>query len=154
MAIPATYSHTNLIARDWRALAAFYERVFGCIPVPPERDLRGDALERGSRVPGATLTGVHLRLPRLWDERSDAGDLQLQHPHRAAAANRPGFGHVAFAVPDVVAARAAVLAGGGSQFGDVVTTPAGNPTAPGMERSRLPQSKSNGASEQPDRART
>src|SRR5678815_5648625 len=28
------YVHTNLIARDWRALARFYEDVFGCVPVP------------------------------------------------------------------------------------------------------------------------
>jgi predicted enzyme related to lactoylglutathione lyase len=26
----ARYVHTNLIARDWRALAGFYQRVFGC----------------------------------------------------------------------------------------------------------------------------
>jgi len=25
------YAHTNLIARDWRRLAAFYESVFECL---------------------------------------------------------------------------------------------------------------------------
>ena len=34
----ARYGHTNLIAADWRALASFYEELFGCVPVPPERD--------------------------------------------------------------------------------------------------------------------
>jgi predicted enzyme related to lactoylglutathione lyase len=29
------YVHTNLIARDWRALAKFYTGVFGCEFVPP-----------------------------------------------------------------------------------------------------------------------
>ena len=36
----ARYAHTNLIARDWRRLSDFYVRVFGCVPVPPERDYR------------------------------------------------------------------------------------------------------------------
>ena len=63
----ATYGHTNLIARDWESLAAFYQQVFGCIPVPPQRDLAGDALEHGTGVPGARLKGVHLRLPGFGD---------------------------------------------------------------------------------------
>jgi predicted enzyme related to lactoylglutathione lyase len=35
----ARYAHTNLIAMDWRRLAAFYRDVFDSVPVPPERDL-------------------------------------------------------------------------------------------------------------------
>jgi len=27
------YVHTNVVARDWRKLAGFYTRVFGCKPV-------------------------------------------------------------------------------------------------------------------------
>ena len=59
----ARYGHTNLVARDWRSLAAFYEEHFGCVPVPPERDYRGPDLEAGTGVPGAALQGAHLRLP-------------------------------------------------------------------------------------------
>jgi len=59
----ARYVHTNLVARDWKALAAFYERVFGCQPVPPERNFSGPGLEAGTGLPGAALQGVHLRLP-------------------------------------------------------------------------------------------
>ena len=36
--------------------------------------------------------------------------------------NRPGFGHIAFAVPDVEAARSTVLAEGGGTVGEVVTS--------------------------------
>ena len=43
----ARYGHTNLVAADWRALARFYEEVFGCVPVPPERDYEGPELEMG-----------------------------------------------------------------------------------------------------------
>jgi glyoxylase I family protein len=63
LAISAKYVHTNLIARDWRKLAAFYESVFGCSLVPPERDLSGPWLEAATTVSGARIRGVHLRLP-------------------------------------------------------------------------------------------
>ena len=32
MTISAKYTHTNLVARDWKKLARFYEEVFGCLP--------------------------------------------------------------------------------------------------------------------------
>jgi predicted enzyme related to lactoylglutathione lyase len=38
------------------------------------------------------------------------------------AANRPGFGHVAFAVPDVPGALEAFVANGGGTVGNVITT--------------------------------
>jgi catechol 2,3-dioxygenase-like lactoylglutathione lyase family enzyme len=40
----------------------------------------------------------------------------------ATAANRPGFGHIAFMVPDVASARDTILEAGGGSLGDVVTT--------------------------------
>lgn len=123
MIVDAKYAHTNLIARDWRALAAFYERLFGCEPVPPERDFAGPELERGTGVPGARLTGAHLRLP---GHGPDGPTLEIFHYSTLAealptAVNRPGFGHLAFTVADVAAARAEVLAAGGRSIGEVVT---------------------------------
>lgn len=119
----ARYAHTNLIARDWRALAAFYERLFGCERVPPERDFAGPELERGTGVPGARLTGAHLRLP---GHGPQGPTLEIFHYSTLAealhtAVNRPGFGHLAFTVADVAAARAEVLAAGGRPIGEVVT---------------------------------
>ena len=35
------YVHTNIVAHDWRALAGFYETVFECRPMPPERHYSG-----------------------------------------------------------------------------------------------------------------
>lgn len=127
MSIQATYAHTNLIARNWQRLAAFYQDVFGCVLVPPPRDLCGRALEQGSGVPGAALQGVHLRLPG----HGDAGPtLEIfTYTHLAEApwpvAHRPGFGHIAFMVEDVEAARTAVIHAGGSPLGEIVTTSAG-----------------------------
>ena len=121
MPIPARYVHTNLIARDWRRLAAFYQEVFGCVPVPPERDLSGDWLARGSGVPGARLKGIHLRLPGFGDSGPTLEIFQYSEAVDATppAANRVGFGHIAFAVDDVAAARDAVLAAGGNVVGTV-----------------------------------
>ena len=119
----ARYAHTNLIARDWRALAAFYDQLFGCTPVPPERDFSGPKLERGTGLPGAHLQGVHLRLP---GHGAAGPTLEIFHydvlqERPGVAVNRPGFGHIAFEVEDVPSAREAVLAAGGRPVGEVVT---------------------------------
>ena len=117
------YVHTNLIAKDWKKLAEFYTEVFGCSFVPPERDYQGDALDAGTGLKGAHLTGVHLRLPG-YDENGPTLELysydQLE-PHFEPAVNRPGFGHIAFEVDDVREARKSVEAHGGGSIGEIVT---------------------------------
>ena len=119
----ARYAHTNLISREWRSLADFYVRVFGCARVPPERDYRGAALDKGTGLTDAHLTGAHLRLPGWGDEGPTLEiyqyDALLERP--APAINRPGFGHLAFEVDDVAAAVAEVRAQGGGGVGEVVT---------------------------------
>lgn len=117
------YGHTNLIARDWRALARFYEELFGCIPVPPERDFKGPDLERGTALAGAHLRGAHLRLPGHGPEGPtlEIFNYNILAEAPEVAINRPGFGHIAFMVDDVHSARAAVLAAGGKAVGEVVT---------------------------------
>lgn len=119
----ARYVHTNLIARDWRALAGFYEKVFGCTAIPPERDYSGPGFEAGTGVPGAKLQGVHLRLPGNGDH---GPTLEIFNYSQLAegpvpAVNRPGFGHIAFSVPSVAQAREEVLRAGGHPVGEIVT---------------------------------
>jgi len=118
----AHYCHTNLVATDWRRLADFYVQVFGCAPVPPERDLSGPWLEEAVSVPDVHIRGMHLRLPGYGDGGPTLEIFQYspELPHPVPAANRPGFGHIAFAVGDVEAAREAVLAAGGSDLGKVI----------------------------------
>jgi predicted enzyme related to lactoylglutathione lyase len=123
MVLEARYGHTNLIARDWRRLAEFYERVFGCAPVPPQRRYSGPELEAGTGVPGATLEGVHLRLPGYGDDGPTLEIYSYSRPAEAqpTAVNRPGYGHIAFVVGDVESARSQVLAAGGGTVGEIVT---------------------------------
>ncbi|MBI4860596.1 MAG: VOC family protein [Candidatus Riflebacteria bacterium] len=121
----ARYVHTNLIARDWRALATFYQNVFGCTPVPPERDLSGPWLDRATGIQGAHLRGAHLRLPGHGETGPTLELFEYDPPGGCGqpAINRPGLGHLAFEVEDVQKARDQVLAAGGRGYGQVVTIP-------------------------------
>ena len=123
MAVDARFVHTNLIAQDWRRLAQFYERVLGCTPVPPERDLAGQWLEDATRVSGAQIRGVHLRLPGYGDSGPTLEIFQYNRREERpeTAINRPGPAHIAFAVNDVEAARDAVVAAGGGTVGKIVS---------------------------------
>ena len=117
------YKHTNIIARDWRKLAQFYEDVFGCVRVPPERHLSGAWLEKGTGVVGAQFSGVHLSLP---GQAPDGPTLEIyEYSQNEAkpdpAANREGFGHVAFEVDDVVEVLAKVKKYGGGAVGNVTS---------------------------------
>jgi predicted enzyme related to lactoylglutathione lyase len=123
MSITAKFVHTNLIAKDWRALASFYQQLFGCIPVPPERDFQGEKLEAGTGIPGAHLQGVHLRLPGYGDNGPtlEIFNYNILANRPETAVNRPGFGHIAFSVADVAAAQKEVLQAGGQALGEIVT---------------------------------
>jgi predicted enzyme related to lactoylglutathione lyase len=115
------YKHTNIIAGDWERLAEFYERVFECVRVPPERHLSGAWLEKGTGVPEASFSGVHLRLPGHGENGPTLEIFQYsrneEKPHPVA--NREGFSHIAFEVDDVPKAMEPVLANGGTMIGEV-----------------------------------
>ena len=117
------YAHTNIIAGDWRRLAEFYQRVFDCEFVPPERKQIGKWLEDGTGVQGAALQGVHLRLP---GHGSSGPTLEIYSYREmgekpSALANRKGFGHIAFAVDDVEATLDQIISCGGRAIGKVVS---------------------------------
>jgi catechol 2,3-dioxygenase-like lactoylglutathione lyase family enzyme len=123
MPVHARFGHVNLVAADWRRLSSFYVELFGCVPVPPERDYAGRQLAAGTGVPDAALRGVHLRLPGSGDDGPTLEIYQYarDEPAPPPAANRRGWGHIAFVVEDVGAALRAVLEAGGQAIGEVVT---------------------------------
>jgi glyoxylase I family protein len=114
-----TFGHVSIVARDWRLLSRFYQSVFGCVPVPPRRELSGAWLESGTGVEGAALEGEHLRLPGHGPEGPTLEIYSyssiLDKP--AAAANRQGLGHLAFQVPSVEDALGRVVSEGGRGLG-------------------------------------
>jgi glyoxylase I family protein len=120
----ARYVHTNVIARDWRALARFYIEVFGCEPVPPQRDQRGAWLDTATSLTDAHLQGMHLRLPGGGPDGPtlEVYSYEVTHVGAAAMPNETGYGHLAFSVADVPSAVDEVLAHGGSLLGQVART--------------------------------
>jgi predicted enzyme related to lactoylglutathione lyase len=124
LAVQSPFVHVNLVAQDWRRLAEFYEQVFGCMPVPPERDLEGQWLEAATGLPGAHIRGIHLRLPGCGEggPTLEIFEYDAEEAWLSRAPNRPGWGHIAFSVEDVYAVREAVIAAGGGVVGRMVST--------------------------------
>lgn len=119
----ARFGHVNVTGRDWQRLADFYRDVFGCEVVPPERDYRGADLDAATGLPGAHLTGAHLRLPGHGPSGPTLEVYQYDDmvDGQGTAVNQPGWGHLAFQVPDVDAALEAVRTHGGGRVGEIVT---------------------------------
>ena len=120
----AKYKHTNIIAKDWRVLATFYQVVFGCVLVPPERNLSGVCLDKGTGVPNARFEGAHLRLPGYGNAGPTLEIYQYSQnePKPPTAANREGIMHLAFEVEDVEQATVKVLKHGGNKIGDITSS--------------------------------
>ena len=117
------YVHTNIIAKDWKALSLFYQKVFHCVPVPPERNLRGEWLDRITGIPKVHIAGEHLRLPGYGDagptlEIFSYGEMDFANPKRL---NGAGLSHLAFEVEDVPETLEQLERHGGSAIGEVVS---------------------------------
>jgi predicted enzyme related to lactoylglutathione lyase len=121
VAVEVRFAHVNLVAEDWRRLASFYESVFGCERVPPERDQHGEWLERATGLAGAHIRGVHLRLPGTGDggPTLEVYEYAKMPARSAVKPNTPGFSHIAFAVADVPAMVERVINEGGSRLGEL-----------------------------------
>jgi catechol 2,3-dioxygenase-like lactoylglutathione lyase family enzyme len=120
---PIRYAHTNLIARDWKRLADFYQRLFDCLPVSSERDHKGEKFEALTARRAARARGRHLRLPGHGENGPTLEIFEYEHGEELLRSEiaRPGFAHIAFEVPDVAKKRDEVLAAGGRDYGQIVT---------------------------------
>lgn len=119
--MPTRYAHTNLIAKDWKRLSAFYQKVFGCVPIPPERDLSGEWIDRATGLSAAHITGGHLLLPGYGEDGPTLEIFQYDNmpEHLTPFPNTPGFSHIAFAVDSVPSTARAIFELGGSAVGDL-----------------------------------
>jgi catechol 2,3-dioxygenase-like lactoylglutathione lyase family enzyme len=117
------FEHINIISRDWRKLAKFYQEVFDCAPLYPERSLTGEELSRGTGVQDARLKGIQLRLPGHSAEgpRLEIFQYSRIKSQLPPAANRLGLQHLAFRVDDVAIYQEKVVACGGQTLGEVAT---------------------------------
>ncbi len=116
------YVHTNLVARDWRRLAEFYIKLFDCKPVPPERDLHGEWLDNAVNLKDTHITGVHLRLPGYKDGPTlELFQYEAEKTAERPYPNTPGYGHLAFSVPDVEETAEKIIENGGEWLGELTT---------------------------------
>lgn len=117
------YSHTNLIASDWKKLARFYTEVFGCEQVGPVRRLSGVAVSGGTGVENARIEGVHLRFPGFASDGPTLEIFQYQESREreTAYANSRGLTHLAFEVTDMDETCSKVIREGGWMLGKLVS---------------------------------
>ena len=116
------YKHTNLIAKDWKRLSEFYQKVFKCVQVLPERDLSGAWLDKITDITESNITGMHLRLPGFGDNGPTLEIFQYDSmpEHPVVKPNTPGFSHIAFEVDDVFKYANSVFENGGTSIGELV----------------------------------
>ena len=116
------YVHTNLVARDWRKLAGFYIKVFNCTPLPPERDLKGEWLDKAVNLKDTHIRGVHLQLPGYVDGPTlEVFQYSQKEVAEKSYPNTPGLGHLAFRVQDVEETAEKIIGMGGSWVGELTT---------------------------------
>ena len=114
------YVHTNLVARDWKKLANFYINVFNCKPIQPERDLKGKWLDNALNLKDAHITGIHLQLPGYTDGPTlELFQYEPEANRETSYPNTPGYGHLAFSVPDVEETAEKIIEYGGDWVGEL-----------------------------------
>jgi catechol 2,3-dioxygenase-like lactoylglutathione lyase family enzyme len=101
----------------------FYINVFECTPVPPQRNQSGEWLEKWTGVKNAHLQWMHLRLPGHGDNGPTLeiySYTEMIKKPSIPAANRKGFGHLAFEVDSVEEILEKIISCGWKKVGEVV----------------------------------
>jgi len=113
------YLHTNIIAKDWRALAAFYIEVFGCELMQPQGEPSDEWMDGQTGICGLSMRGARLKLPGS-DAILEILSCEPEGLDSWRPVNRPGLGHLAFYVDDIEQALADITSHGGQQVSEVV----------------------------------
>ncbi len=115
------YVHTNIIAKDYQKLIAFYKDVFQCKGIGETRDLRGEWRDRLTGIQNAHIVGEHLCLPGYGEDHPTLEIFSYDSIEDAEIAiNKCGIAHLAFEVDDVEKTLHLLLQKGGSQIGELV----------------------------------
>ena len=118
------YVHTNIIAEDWKRVSLFYQKVFGCKPIPPQRDLNGEWLDKLTGIENVHVRGEHLTLPGYEEclptlEIFSYNSTELDNSKHI---NSIGLAHLAFEVDDVESVLQKIKTEGGGQVGELIKT--------------------------------
>ena len=116
------YVHTNLIAKDWRSLSNFYQKVFGCKPIGHQRDLSGKWIDDITGIENTHIVGEHLVLPGYEEGGPTLEIFSYDNPvDTEKQINAYGFSHIAFEVQSVEDIVGIVVKEGGSVLGKIVS---------------------------------
>lgn len=118
------YVHTNIIAKDCRALIDFYKKVFDCKEIGEKRNLQGEWLDRLTGIKDAHIVGEHLCLPGYGEDHPTLEIFSYSQmiENKNKKVNCCGIAHIAFEVEDVEKTLKRVLEAGGSQVGELIST--------------------------------
>lgn len=107
--------HVNINAKDWKKVAAFYEKVFGCVQVPPEKKISGDYAADLTGLAGSDIEGITMTFPGDPEgTQLEIFQYNLQDDTSSQAINLTGLGHIAIDVDDIDVVTDKLLAAGGS----------------------------------------
>lgn len=112
-------THISLTARSADALSAFYREVFGFVDMCPPKRLSGELVSRGNGLPNSDICSVWLNLPNMTRPFLEIMEYSEAVSRRMPAVNEPGYGHLAFEVPDLSKSIENVLRSGGVLQGEV-----------------------------------
>ena len=115
------FVHTNIVTKNWKALAKFYIDVFGSKRKPPERKHSGSWLDKGTGLQCAKVEGVHLILPGYSDNGPtlEIFTYPTMPESEPLMANSIGINHLAFEVEDVERTLNEAIKNGGRLLGEI-----------------------------------
>lgn len=118
------YVHTNIIAKDWKRVSLFYQHVFGCKPLSPQRNLKGEWLDKLTGIKNVHITGEHLAVPGYQNELPtlEIFSYNSMNSDNPKVLNSIGLAHLAFEVDDVSAVLEEIKQEGGGQVGELIKT--------------------------------
>jgi len=97
------YLHTNIVAKDWRKISQFYQDVFGCKPMDPQRNYSGEWIENAHGIKGVEVEGEHIELPG-YGEDGPTFEIFSFKPEGTQGPLKMydyGFAHICFEVDDI-----------------------------------------------------
>ena len=116
------YAHTNLIAKDWRSLSGFYQKVFNCKPIGHQRDLSGKWIDDITGIKNVHIVGEHLLLPGYEEGGPTLEIFSYDNPvDNEKQINAQGFSHIAFEVQNIENTVDIVIKEGGAVLGEIIS---------------------------------
>jgi predicted enzyme related to lactoylglutathione lyase len=121
-------AHINLVARDAKALAAFYMDVMKCELLRDARVLTGEKVSRGNGLPNSEIISIWLKFPALERPFLEIHQHADTHDRDQPRVNEPGLGHLAFEMEHITEVLSKIRQAGGAQIGEM--TDLGTPDKP------------------------